>query len=182
MKSLSSDFWKLFKNRSSKSDVVLRCDGSPVHAHQIILRTRSPVFDTMLKANMVESRDRCIEITDMKPSVLEIFVEYMYTGLLRDLNEEIAPQLYAAADKYAVFALKDRCAAFFNDRMSNNNSCELLCLADAHSDKKFKEDIIRFMVENEVPLRFGGWQHFCDNNSKLANEVLTSAYKDAKFR
>lgn len=173
---LSRDFSKLLEE-SSSSDVVITCENSQFHAHKIVLDTRSGVLSAMLKSDMVEGKTGIIKIEGINNSTFELFLRYLYTAILPDLSIETAMELYIAADMYAVEVLKKACSEYLNKNLSESNACEILVLADLHSDKEFRTKVISYIVEKKIPQKDKKWSDFCNSHSSLAIEVLNNFIK-----
>lgn len=157
----------------SYKDVEIQCGDFSVRAHKIILSSRSPVLAKMLQSDMVEGRSSTVNIRDMCADTFRQFLSYLYTGRLDDaLTNGAAISLYEAGDMYGVESLARRCAQFLVQNLTVVNACDVLAVADAHSDKDLKEIVIFFILENEIPKCHGSWRPFCKSHPVLANEVL----------
>ncbi|KAI9726485.1 MAG: hypothetical protein M1828_001307 [Chrysothrix sp. TS-e1954] len=66
-------------NNPTYSDVVVSCDGSTFYVHKVVLCSQSPVFDAMMKQDMLEKALAKIEIEDQKPEVVKAFLEFLYS-------------------------------------------------------------------------------------------------------
>ena len=90
------------------SDVTVECDGKEFHCHQVILTTRSPVFQTMLETSKKEKEKRTVEVNDMNFEVLEDLLKYIYTGHAPNVDDHVE-DLFAAAERYQLDKLKELC-------------------------------------------------------------------------
>lgn len=159
-------------DENSSSDVVITCENSKFHAHRIVLESRSGVLSAMMKSNMVEAKSGVINVEGISSSIFELFLRYLYTAILPDLCIKVSKELYKAADMYAVDELKKACSEYLNKNLSESNACEMLVLADLHSDKDFRTKVISYIVEKKIPQHDKKWSDFCSNHSSLAIEVL----------
>uniref|UniRef100_A0A914PSQ8 BTB domain-containing protein n=1 Tax=Panagrolaimus davidi TaxID=227884 RepID=A0A914PSQ8_9BILA len=79
-----------------------------IKVHKLILASRSPVFDTMIKTDMKEKSEEKVEIVGFDPDTVEAAVEYCYdqdiTYRYDDLT--IALPLLQFAEKYDMKDLK----------------------------------------------------------------------------
>lgn len=157
----------------SEPDVEFQCDGKSAKAHRLVVTARSPVLATMLQSQWVEGETGIIKIEDMDFDTLKLFLRYLYTGRLDGaMTFQLAVVLYEAADKYHVQGLARRCAQSLIEGLTVENSCEVLDVADRHSDAKFVEEVIVFMLEKKVPSTSGHWRAFCGSHPFLATVVL----------
>ena len=62
---LSTDFNFLLES-GQFSDVTIKCEGTELACHKIILGARSPVFNAMFIHNMTENQKKEIEIEDLE--------------------------------------------------------------------------------------------------------------------
>ena len=106
------DPWRRLRFHGSESDVALTCsDDHVVMCHQIILRTRSAVFSTLLnEENENESRTKRIDLKSYSSRAVRDFVSYLYTGVMRITeSERFLMELIEMGDKYKVDGLKREC-------------------------------------------------------------------------
>lgn len=171
LEALSRDFLKML-DESSNCDLEITCEDKTFKAHRIVLGARSTVFSAMLKSNMIEGETGQINVEYTKSTTFQNFLCYLYSGMLPKLDIETAKQLYEVGDKYAVEELKKACSEFLFYNLCEDNACELLVLADRHSDQEFRKNVIAYIVEKNIPKRDKGWSDFCENHSKLAIEAL----------
>ena len=72
-----------FRLEDAHSDVILvtLVDGKEHPAHKFILSVRSPVFAAMFKREgLVENVENRVEIEDVTAEVMEVFLNYIYSG------------------------------------------------------------------------------------------------------
>lgn len=180
IESLSQDLHN-YLVKDVKPDVLLKCGDDTFPAHRSMLSARSSVFKAMFQNDMTEKLDGFVNIKDMVPAHLKEFLHYIYTGTFSNLVEENASYLYAAASKYAVEALKKKCAKFLMERITENDALSLVALADAHSDEDFKKRVISFIVMNNKILKDEDWFRFSGDHAKLSIEIYR-AYMDLRSK
>lgn len=171
LEGISKDLSTLFDG-SPNHDVEFICGDEAIKAHKNVLCCRSEVFATMLRTEMAEGKTGQIKIQDIECTVFKQFLKYLYTGVLPELTVDTALQIYEAADKYAVSALKKQCASFLLEHLSPENACEILIISDRHSDSDFKKSVIEYVLEKEIPFEGEILTKFCKENAPLAAEVL----------
>ncbi|GIX99919.1 protein roadkill [Caerostris extrusa] len=94
------------------SDVKLKTKTCSFPAHKFILSARSPVFKTMFSSDMRESTCDSVDIRDLEDDTVKRMLRFMYTADVVDLGWNSASDLYAAADKYEVLTLKEKCSSY----------------------------------------------------------------------
>lgn len=172
MDSLYHDFSRLL-DEGPNHDVEFVVGDQTIKAHKIILCSRSNVFAAMLQSNMVEGETGRVDIQDMDATNFQQFLRYLYTGMLPQLTVDSAFQLYEASDKYGVDAMKQQCADFLTDNLSDENACDILLLSDQHSDTDFKNSVMEYMMKENIPYTGQKWKDFCKENPVLAVEVYS---------
>ena len=165
------DFSKLYDDLSS-CDVFIKCEDKTFKAHKVVLQARSTVFAAMFKSDMMESKTGVVNIKEMKTSVFKLFLKYLYSASLPKVSISNAKELYKAADQYDVEELKLACSQFLIRNVSRQNACDMLVLADLHSDKELREKAINYIIQQKIPEHGKKWPEFCQIHCTLANEVL----------
>ena len=140
---LSDDFKELFTMQSF-SGVILSVSGKEFKAHKAILSVRSEVFAAMFMHNMKDKTLNRVEIQDVNQEVMEEMLKFIYTGKTTNLDE-IADELLAVADKYAIKLLKLLCEVSLYKNLKIENVAEVLVLADLHSSEYLKSKAFDFL-------------------------------------
>ncbi|GBL76125.1 TD and POZ domain-containing protein 3 [Araneus ventricosus] len=167
---LNDDLKSLFHDNIF-SDIKLKSSTKTFPAHKNILSARSPVFKAMFSNNMKEKFNECVEIEDIDSDTVFRMLHYVYTAEIQDLQWENACDLYRAADKYEILALRDECSACIKSNLSPNNACEVLILADMHQDEYLKASVQEFIFNHDV-LISEEWKHLMKTRAKLAADTM----------
>src|SRR5436190_6796448 len=97
--SLEQDL-RLLINNPKYSDIEILCeDEKKLYCSRAILAARSEVFDRLLYNGMKESYEKQISFPKINSSGMEIILEYIYTGLIKEeslTKDNIAEAFYAA--------------------------------------------------------------------------------------
>ena len=106
-------FMELF-NSKEMSDVQIKCEDQTFNAHQLILFTRSPVFQRMFQAEMKEKKTGQVDIEDLKPEVVSEMLKFIYSWECVSISDSKTSDqdvidLIEAADKYQLEVLKHLC-------------------------------------------------------------------------
>ncbi|XP_055353464.1 BTB/POZ domain-containing protein 6-like [Paramacrobiotus metropolitanus] len=92
-----------------------------IRAHRLTLSISSDAFNNMLTGNSAEPNGTPIQIPDITPEAFTNMLSYIYTGSVKDLNEDnVQPTLYCA-DKYELPWLADLCTEFVLDLLKPEN-------------------------------------------------------------
>ncbi|XP_035220456.1 speckle-type POZ protein B-like [Stegodyphus dumicola] len=130
------------------SDVTIVVDSRRFPVHKFILCSHSSVFCRMFETEMIESESNQVQISDVDPDIIHAMLLFIYSGGVEKLCVETAMQLYTAADKYDVLALKKMCASFLKSNISVKNVCNILQLAEMHSDDDLLWNAFEFFSDH----------------------------------
>ncbi|KAL6953828.1 hypothetical protein U1Q18_046958 [Sarracenia purpurea var. burkii] len=168
---LSEDLGSALKS-SKFADVTIKVNGTEYPVHRTILAARSAVFSAMFEPNgMQESENNRIDVTDIREDVMEEMLRYIYTGNVGKLDE-LADDLFKAADKYDLGELKALCEIFLNDDLSVDNAASTLALADLHRAYDLKSKTMDYIVLNFNKVKdTEGWKTLAGSRNDLLNEV-----------
>ncbi|CAI2162575.1 2178_t:CDS:1, partial [Funneliformis geosporum] len=107
--SLNQDF-RLLINNPKYSDVEILCEDEIVlYGCRAILAARSDVFENLLYNGMRESHQRQISFPELNSSALEVVLEFIYTGMIKDesLSKNNLFETFNAADFFQLPDLQD---------------------------------------------------------------------------
>jgi len=109
----------------SKSEVKFPLTFKEIYVSKFMLSLRSEVFSAMFDGGvgMKESQERQVTITDFSCEVFEEFLRFIYTDQLfgRLKTPFQCVEMYAIADKYAMFSLKEMCQSQIRLLLNSNN-------------------------------------------------------------
>jgi len=141
---LAKDLEKVFMNKEF-SDIVVKCGNISFAAHKVILASRSPVFKTLLKANLEMKIKHAVYINDVNPEVMAEMLRFMYTGKAFNLDK-IGMDLLIAAEKYQMKSLKEVCEKKFIRSNNIGNYFSLLIMGHKNSSN-VKKAVLKFVVK-----------------------------------
>src|SRR4051812_38998257 len=91
---------RLLINNPKYSDLEILCEGEKkLYGCRAILATRSEVFDSLLYNGMKESYEKQISFPEVNTSGMEVILEYVYTGAIKEeplTKDNIVEALHAA--------------------------------------------------------------------------------------
>ncbi|KFM69151.1 Speckle-type POZ protein, partial [Stegodyphus mimosarum] len=184
LKKLGEDLEALYKSKKL-TDITIRMKHDEFHVHKVILMARSPVFCGMFSCEMAEKKTNVIEITDIEPHIIEIMLQYIYSGQLKNVNMDNAVELYSASDKYQLLDMKAKCCTYFLSSLTIDNVCDMLIIADMYTDNELKLAAKKYFCSNACDImETSKWQNILKDNVLLASEVLQfhSAYYDRIYK
>lgn len=174
---LSRDLLKLFET-GILSDFNLSAGDATFPVHKQVLSARSPVFQAMFTTDMKEQESEGIAIQDMDADTLQRMIKFIYTDEVQESLEwnEIS-KLYAAADRYQLLFLRNRCASLLKLRVCVSNVCEIHALADLYQDEDLASTTLDFMIRNDTQI-IGSepWKKLEKENPYLTCETFRALY------
>ncbi|KAL9696901.1 hypothetical protein quinque_000342 [Culex quinquefasciatus] len=172
--SLIEDLGSLLESKKY-GDVSIKVGNRKILAHKNILAARSSVFAAMFEHKMEEKITNVVSIADIKLAVLEEMLRYIYTDKVNNLDT-LSYQLYTAADKYDIPALKSLCRIAILGNLSTENVAETIICADLHSDGEMKSRAMQFLSRNSsVALgvtKSKGWKQMEATHPHLVTEAF----------
>lgn len=183
--SLAQDFEALLADGIG-ADVSLRVgvEETVQQAHRLVLAARSPVFKEMLlTSGMAESAaDSVIRIPDMEPQTMRWFLRYLYTDEIdSEASEdcEALCHLLAAAHKYQVKSLQQRCEAALMCKITEDTACERLIMADLLALPDFRRVVLEYIASSTERLgRIQGTEAYArlvEQRPRLLKDILAQA-------
>ncbi|XP_035227369.1 speckle-type POZ protein B-like [Stegodyphus dumicola] len=179
----SSDMAAFYKS-GNLTNVSIKVLSKNLRAQKFILSGRSSVFSRMFRTKMKESKKNIVRIKDVKVDIMDELLLYMYSGYLGKPLAHTVQELYVVADKYDVSALKKKCSCFLKENLAVTNLCNLLQLADLHSDGDLYNCVLTFIRKNsEVVFSSREWKNFVKGNlaAKILQSVIGSGKNDCKI-
>jgi hypothetical protein len=104
--------------------------------HKIILGTQSDVFDAAFNRAMEENKFGVMHIDDLSAIVVEGFLHFMYTGVVKD--ESIAMDLFVIAARFNVKLLMDKAEEILLRTVDRSNAYEIFQFANNHNLNRMK--------------------------------------------
>jgi len=167
------DVYKNLLTDVKHSDFVIRCKNRTFQCHKLILSSRSPVLDRMIDDDFQEMKRGDVVIKDLEPEVLEILLEYIYTGSVAHMGNDLYPLLYAA-DKYQLPGLIDLCVREYEVKVTADTAVDTILVAERHSQTKLKRAVLSQIVKNKSSfLANPEFTRKLKENSHLMLEILS---------
>ena len=167
------DMGNLF-NAGKFTDVTIVCqgEGKEFQCHKAVLAGRSPVFEAMFSHNMKEAEENKVTVEDIDGDTLEEMLIFMYSGKVKNLQEKAA-ELLAAAEKYQLMDLKQRCEESLSINLKVDNVLDVLVTAYLHDASNLQTLAMKFIGENakEVSAQ-KGWREKLIQLQRMYPEMM----------
>ncbi|GBL98955.1 Protein roadkill [Araneus ventricosus] len=170
---LKKDLTNLFNN-GSLSDIVLQAGTETFQVHRAVLGARSPVFKEMFE-NDIEQIEKKVETLELDAEILRKLLLYIYTGVVEDLQRDVAAALYSAASKYELIPLRDTCLKILMSNLCISNACDTLTLIQ--HDEDVKKIVMEFFLDHGTDIiRSENWKIFRKSYPDLASDIMEYIY------
>ncbi|EGZ30586.1 hypothetical protein PHYSODRAFT_323948 [Phytophthora sojae] len=162
---------RMLVNNDIMSDVTFIVEGIPVYGHKILC-IRCSYFNAMLTGEMLESRAREIQITDVRRPIFISLMEYLYTDHL-DVAVDVAMELFVTADRYGVERLKRICESKMLGSLCIENAASIFHAADLHNATVLRDQCVTFMLHNfDAVTKTDAFEEMGRTNVELVFELL----------
>jgi len=163
---------------ASSSDIVLLCNDQVFSCHKNILSAQSRTFKNSLTGNTKENREKRIVIKDSSPRVVDVMLDYLYSGEIPSFPQEFERDLLHLADMYELLPLKEACGESIVVNMNENNFLVAITEIDRYfgETSEFKDQAKRFLKSNLVKIAQNkeAWQTFVAKFPALFQDILVS--------
>ncbi|XP_029345666.1 kelch-like protein 2 isoform X2 [Acyrthosiphon pisum] len=130
-------------------------DGTVVLGHKVVLVSASPYFRAMFTSFEEKNKDHII-IKELNSTILQLLVNYIYSGEII-VNEENVKDMLAAADLIQFDYIRAACEEFLQTQLNPSNCLGIRALADLHnctelmssSDAYIKKQFLEVVKYNE---------------------------------
>ncbi|XP_001368767.2 ankyrin repeat and BTB/POZ domain-containing protein 2 [Monodelphis domestica] len=126
-----------FLNNKEMSDVTFLVEGKLFYAHKVLLVTASNRFKTLMTNKSEQDGDssKTIEISDMKYSIFQLMMQYLYYGGTESMEIPTADilELLSAASLFQLDALQRHCEIMCSQTISMESSVNIYKYAKIHN-------------------------------------------------
>lgn len=138
-----------FQQNQILCDVKLRgkSNGYTIHAHKIILASKSLYFKAMFTSDMKESREDLVTLESFESNILEKIISYCYTGEIVLLPCEIE-EILDASHMLGVDHIQEKCFMFLRNNIDITNCYGIAFLAEKYSCKEISKIAENYAVKN----------------------------------
>ena len=138
--------------------------------------SRSPVFDALFQSDLTEKAINTPKIEDIEPRVFEEVLRFIYTDEVNQM-EEMASNLLAAAEKYMLTLLKEKCEVSLSLNVTVETCSELLLLADRYSALNLKKIVLEFIRFHSADIvKTSGWKTLLQSAPRIFIFKITEIF------
>ncbi|XP_070764286.1 ankyrin repeat and BTB/POZ domain-containing protein 2 isoform X2 [Enoplosus armatus] len=132
---LSAQLDPHFLNNQEMSDVTFVLEGKPFYGHRVLLITASDRLKYMLASSGPDgSPNKEIEIIDVKYSIFQMMMSYLYCGGTESLRTNVPDllELLSAASLFQLGVLQRHCELICSQHINLDNAVSIYKTAKAH--------------------------------------------------
>lgn len=145
---LADDMQSLVNN-PELSDVRFVAEGNEIHAHRLILTTRSEYFRTMFLSGMREGTSKApIEISEVSHATFLKVLEYLHTDKVKCKSLEESKDLLAASNMFRLDRLKALSEDWIRTRLSKETVISVLIFSHLHQATGLKQCAMNYLMQN----------------------------------
>lgn len=135
------------------TDVVLTCGENEFPAHRVMLSGGSPYFRTMLASQMTEAITGRVTLNTLDPESIEIIIEYIYTGIVRDLNSEnseneLVHSVLEASHMLQMQILFNYCVSILRSKLSADYFLDVWAIAFLYDHADLMSEVQEYLITN----------------------------------
>lgn len=177
-KIIKQNYLELYESEAF-TDARINCGESEFKVHKAILAARSPVFNAMLNTEMKESKNNVIEINEVDPKAMKIFLKTVYTGVeeTKPIPTEFISDVLDLAEKYDLKDLKEHCVSQIQNTVGVRTATTFMILADKYHLEDARKTVVMFMKKNLEEVRKSdekAWNEFIVKQPHLIDDLFSA--------
>lgn len=130
-------------------DITIKVDNSFFSAHRIVLCGTIPYFNAMFTNDMLESRQREVEVRGIDPQAMEALIQFAYSGKI-SIHSGNVHNLMIGSSYLQMTQVRDACAEYLKQRLECSNVLSTQIFADSLSCTSLVEAADRFIEKNFI--------------------------------
>ena len=123
-------------------------DGKELKAHRNVLSAASPFFDKLLQSDMKENREGIVQISEISSALMEVVLDFIYTGSVEVTQENQSKDLIAAAHYLLIPSLKKISSQFLERKISKSNCISTFYFAEMYQCDELVANTGKFIYAN----------------------------------
>ena len=135
------------KVNSKLCDVVLVVDDLKISAHRSVLAACSPYFYAMFNAELLESKQKTVHLRDLHPEMLELLIDFAYSGKL-EVTVENAQPLLSISSIINFPEVREICYKFLEMQLDPLNCLGIRNFAETYGCMRFIEEVDQFIISH----------------------------------
>lgn len=130
-------------------DVEIRAGEKVFKAHKVVLSASSAYFHAMFTGGLSESDQNTVELHAIEPYILEILIDYIYSGDVF-VSQSNIQQLMVAADMLELVDVVNECIQFYMTEIHPFNAVGIYRFSDMHNFHSLRDFALEYIEVNFV--------------------------------
>lgn len=141
----------------------------PIIVAKYLQAAKSKEFHAAFRAN---ADVKVIEVSEMTPQELKVFVTFLYTGTIsNNITLECMPTFFRAAEKYKVQFLADVCEDTLLSNISRENAISTFDIAKKHCSSSVRESVLMKAIKMGEISTYDEYKHYTQKDPGLLLEL-----------
>ena len=133
---------------SKLCDVEIMVDNEhKIVAHRSVLAACSPYFYAMFNGELMESKQRVVHLKDVQIDMLELLIDFAYTGHI-DVTVENAQPLLSLASQINFPEVRAVCCKFLEIQLDASNCIGIRNFAEQNGCMRFLDEVDQYVIEH----------------------------------
>lgn len=128
-------------------DITIKVDNNSYSAHRIVLCATIPYFNAMFTNDMLESRQREVEVRGIDPQAMEALIQFAYSGRI-SIHAGNVHNLMIGSSYLQLTQVRDACAEYLKHRLDCSNVLSIQMFAETLSCTSLVEAADKFLEKN----------------------------------
>ncbi|XP_076802565.1 kelch-like protein 29 [Clavelina lepadiformis] len=133
----------LMREEGILTDVTIVAEDRRFECHRAVLAASCSYFKAMFSYGLRESRETIITLHGIKPIVLDLVLQYAYTGMCVLAKSSVC-DLFTAADLFGLLPLREAAVRFLHKCIDHSTCLQIYRLADQHCCKELMNAALTF--------------------------------------
>ncbi|KAL5254853.1 hypothetical protein ACHWQZ_G014332 [Mnemiopsis leidyi] len=129
------------------TDFSLKVDSQVIPCHKAVLVALIPYFDSMFSSNLFESQANIVSIKDMKSEILQMVIDFSYSGEI-SMTQSNVEDVLRAASFFQIYSLRNACCKYLTQLLATDNAIGIYCFAEKFSCTQLQEAAFRYILHN----------------------------------
>lgn len=137
------NYYEIVAKNEINPDVEIVVRNKVIKAHKQVLGTQNPIFLDKFLSQPDLAR---IEILDLDPTAVEVFIHYLYTGKISD--DSLNDDLFRVAHRYVDPNLKNLCRGWLGKNLTTQNVVKRLLTFQDLGEENWTKETVNFLIQN----------------------------------
>ncbi|CAH0600834.1 unnamed protein product [Chrysodeixis includens] len=154
---LQHDLSGLLTKQETTDFVLESASHKKFQTHKILLAAHSPVLRNMIKNSNVTSLS--VDVSDVD---MELLLEFIYTGTIKDVMKQDCLKLLDIADKFQLKQLFALTQHVIGDQISVNNAVEMAVIAKRYKLEDLQKKVFGYIANHPKVMETKAWNDLTD--------------------